>query len=579
MRPFILEVCYLTGRCVATAYHDRERSEWPLHPARLYSALVATWAESEECDPAERAALEWLAGLEAPCIHASAASPRQAVPHFVPVNDAAVLTTFEREREKLLDCDQALESAKAEYESAQRAGDKKALEKASKALAKAEKVRGAEHRKFEQLLATDQEPYARGKHPASALKSAHALIPDNRSKQPRTFPSVSPDDPRVFLRWTGRDEEIERHTSALAGLAGRVVRIGHSASLVACSVAKDSPPPTLEPSDSGNEVLRVPGPGQLERLVDAFALHQEVEPRVLPCRFQRYKSVGERPEDPQGESVFGEDWVVFRQVHGRRLSQTCGVEMAKAMRGALMKHASDPPPELLSGHAESGEPSNKPHLAVVPLPFVGHPHATGELLGLALVFPRAADDTARREVLRAVGVWEDQRRAEEDDEEVQTPSLQLVLGRAGALELERVEWGVAALKTLRGATWCQASRAWVTATPIALDRNPGNLSSPDPVEQAAAFAAAESSIATACERIGLPRPHYVQVHSSVPLHAAVKAREYPSFPADPQKHQRVKVHARLEFPIPVRGPVLLGAGRYYGLGLCVPQPREARIQT
>ncbi len=84
MRPFILEVCYLTGRCVATAYHDRERSEWPLPPARLYSALVATWAESEERDPAERAALEWLAGLEAPCIHASGASPRQAVPHFVP---------------------------------------------------------------------------------------------------------------------------------------------------------------------------------------------------------------------------------------------------------------------------------------------------------------------------------------------------------------------------------------------------------------------------------------------------------------------------------------------------------------
>ena len=59
----------------------------------------------------------------------------------------------------------------------------------------------------------------------------------------------------------------------------------------------------------------------------------------------------------------------------------------------------------------------------------------------------------------------------------------------------------------------------------------------------------------------------------------MKARAYPAFPADPSKHQRVKVHARLEFPMPVAGPVLLGAGRYYGLGLCRPQPEEARIRA
>jgi len=35
---------------------------------------------------------------------------------------------------------------------------------------------------------------------------------------------------------------------------------------------------------------------------------------------------------------------------------------------------------------------------------------------------------------------------------------------------------------------------------------------------------------------------------------------------------RLASHALLVFPEPVRGPVLLGAGRYFGLGLFRPLP-------
>jgi len=34
------------------------------------------------------------------------------------------------------------------------------------------------------------------------------------------------------------------------------------------------------------------------------------------------------------------------------------------------------------------------------------------------------------------------------------------------------------------------------------------------------------------------------------------------------------VHADIEFPAPVRGPVLIGAGRYLGYGLCLPWDRQ-----
>ncbi len=85
---FALEVRFLTGRYVATAYNDRAQTEWPPHPLRLYSALVATYADA--FDAAEREALEWLEALPPPRISASEASVRELVTVFVPVNDTTV---------------------------------------------------------------------------------------------------------------------------------------------------------------------------------------------------------------------------------------------------------------------------------------------------------------------------------------------------------------------------------------------------------------------------------------------------------------------------------------------------------
>ena len=74
-----IEVNFLTGRFVATCHNDRRQPEWPPHPARLFSTLVAAWADAEEPDAAERAALEWLESQAPPDIAASEAVPRKAV--------------------------------------------------------------------------------------------------------------------------------------------------------------------------------------------------------------------------------------------------------------------------------------------------------------------------------------------------------------------------------------------------------------------------------------------------------------------------------------------------------------------
>jgi CRISPR-associated protein Csb2 len=202
----------------------------------------------------------------------------------------------------------------------------------------------------------------------------------------------------------------------------------------------------------------------------------------------------------------------------------------------------------------------------VPLPFVGHSRASGAILGLALVLPRAASAEERRAVFAAVDAWEQEARLE--DEEL--PRLALTMGRSGVLELERVEW--AAVQTsLRPGTWCQGARIWHTATPVALDQNPGDLRSRDPNKLASAVAEATESLRRACIRIGLPEPASVEILPAPALAGAAKAKHYPPYPEQSGRTRRVLTHARLEFAEPVRGPLLLGAGRYHGLGLFRPE--------
>jgi CRISPR-associated protein Csb2 len=105
---------------------------------------------------------------------------------------------------------------------------------------------------------------------------------------------------------------------------------------------------------------------------------------------------------------------------------------------------------------------------------------------------------------------------------------------------------------------------------VALDRNPGDLHDPDPVGRARAFEAARASIVESVQRIGLRPPIEVDVVRSCVLPGTAKPRSYPRFPIDAHKQQRVLVHVRLVFDEHVRGPMLLGAGRYQGLGLCAP---------
>jgi len=548
-----IEVEFLTGGYAATAHNDRGRAEWPPHPARFFSALVAALHDYNVVDKPERDALLWLEAQDAPSLRVDPewkVGRRQVQDVYVPVNDVTLgedaglspeawAVEFAEQKTK---AKKNLVKAEAKLqEESRKSAHSDAGKKALKAL---EKVKRA--------VATDG-------FSDVDLETSVALMPERRTRQVRTFPVVLPETPTFAFLWPKADPSA--HRAALVRLCDRTTRLGHSSSLVRCTLVDGDLTPTLVPSDEGDVVLRVVGPGQLDRLEQAFEHHQGVQSRVLPARPRRYRSAFKVTATPLAESVFSADWVIFERVGGSRPLASRTTDLAGALRGALIEQSGNHAlPATLSGHAESG-PTEQPHVAFVALPFVGHEHADGALIGCALVLPRALPDRDREVLLRLIAKWEKERSDERGN-------LILAGGTLPPFHIRRVD--LSAKAALDPTRWCRASTRFITATPIALDKNPGNLRSNQDGTAYKAALEAQKSIAEACLRVVGVLPSSVEVSFAPLLPGAQHVRDFLPWPGRPGRTPRVRIHADIQFEAPVKGPLLVGAGRYFGLGLCLP---------
>lgn len=553
-----IEVELLTGRYAATAHNDRRRAEWPPHPARFFSALVAALHDKEPVDLAEREALVWLEQQGAPAIRVDSESQvgrRQVQDVYVPVNDITLgedTVSFETSMQGAIDegtAKVARAEAKLSDEQSRAPLDRDKVEKAEKALAKAR-----------DSLAKKQAGLSKGP-PATDLRAAVALLPERRTRQVRTFPVIIPEIPTFAFLWKSADPT--EHRAVLERLCARVTRLGHSSSLVRCSIVDSEIAPTLIPDDEGTITLRVVGSGQLKRLDDAFAVHHGEENRVLPARPQRYRFTTKTSQpEPSVESVFSTDWIIFERVGGLRPVSSRTTDVARALRRALLEqHGENGLPSTISGHNEAA-PTEQPHVAFVPLPFVGHEYADGAIMGCAIVLPRELPASDREMLLRLIAQWEKERSDERG-------KLTLAGGSLPPVAIRRVD--VSAKVALDPMRWCRASTRYVTATPIALDKNPGNLRSNQNRTAHKAAVEAQQIISDACLRIVGVRPASVEVSLAPLLSGAQHVRHFLPWPDRPGRTSRVRVHADIRFAQRVNGPVLLGAGRYFGLGLCLPE--------
>ena len=262
-------------------------------------------------------------------------------------------------------------------------------------------------------------------------------------------------------------------------------------------------------------------------------------------------------------SHFGSDWIVLADAGGRAPPLGACAYAAKALRDTLMKGWHGPIPEVISGHAANGPPSRECHMSIVPLTDIGLADATGRLMGLGVVLPRLTETSGIATAIRATLTAADKT---QDD----LASLRLTFGGNGVwrLQVARPESAVLQPKRYSAASYC-----WESITPLVYDKFPRSPRGPE----------AELIIAEACQNIGLPEPRAIEITARPRTGGVIEAlgnvNEFGlkdwSLPqrqdGTPNPlNSRLRNHVRLAFSEPVSGPVILGAGRFSGLGLCLP---------
>jgi CRISPR-associated protein Csb2 len=392
-----------------------------------------------------------------------------------------------------------------------------------------------------------------------------SVLPDRRRRQARSFRAAVPSDSTMKLSWPDA-VPTQQDGAILKSLAHRVASLGHSSSLTrfAFTDGKADRELSWRPTENRGAAIRVPHKGRLAQLEN---WHRE-DGRPRPGMSARYQAPVGAEEPEVVASLFGgpHEWFVFedRGTDKRRPDVLGFAHIAKRVRDSLMRLGPQPVPELLSGHTSDGAVTTMPHAAIVPLANVGWERATGDMLGFAVVLPRGVSGEARRDVLKALAAF-----ARVEHEQA---CAELRLGEAGIWQLQYAP--IPARRSLQPARWCSAATAWASVTPVLLDRFPdqGN-----PLEEA-------RLVAAACRNIGLPEPVRIQIHKHSAIQGAPSS--YPSrgdrrrpdwsFPRGAKFANRPRRHVVLQFDERVEGPVILGAARFYGLGLCLPLDQERR---
>ncbi|MGO8820430.1 MAG: type I-U CRISPR-associated protein Csb2 [Desulfomonilaceae bacterium] len=390
----------------------------------------------------------------------------------------------------------------------------------------------------------------------AASSKTLSVLPENRKRNTRFFPTAIPDNPFVYLTWPN-ESPANQIQIALGKLCSKVTCLGHSSSLVQMWLAKAPQKPNLRPDeDSPTLFLRVTGKGRLETLESRF----KASLRPNQGLWRGYAQVKEDKPDKQiPGTIFDTDLIIFRKTKGIRVGLESTLKITSLLRQTMVKKFAESytdVPAWLSGTNADGMDSRSPHVGYIPLADVGHSHADGHLLGVGMVFPAVLKTEIVDQMVHSLFNQDN----EDSPQILRVDSADLI---EWSLELERREDRPVALRpeTWTGAWPGQTSRTWGTVTPIVLDRH---AKGPNKLEQS------QQTIADACERISLPRPLSVTVYSTSPFLGAPHARSIPNMVRKSDAGKCAHTHARIVFDSPVQGPILLGAGRYVGYGLCRP---------
>jgi CRISPR-associated protein Csb2 len=355
------------------------------------------------------------------------------------------------------------------------------------------------------------------------------------SRQARWHNSIGDAAP---VKWSWRTDATQ-HLDALQRIATEVTYVGSSRGPVLVTVAMTDVPlceQALVPDDQGTERIRGLYAGRLDELEAAF--QRGNRPRSTQAVGYMYRNE-QRIASPWGQMI------PLRRVAGEALHLAYSVPIAEAVRQAITRHLPDGAPGTLTGHDVDGGILRDGHMAIVPLPRVDDKFADGDVVGVGLLLPRSLSDQDYNTFIGGLGRW---------------------LGNGGHVDIGRIRWTLEVAHddhrmSLRDTRYSGAANVWTSVTPVVFDRHPRrNLGVGDVVR-------------SMCADVGLPVPTHVEATRHGQLTGSADSGKHALGQRDYFGRNLIS-HVRIQWPRKVPGPIVLGRGRYFGLGVLLPD-REA----
>ena len=375
------------------------------------------------------------------------------------------------------------------------------------------------------------------RHKGTASKSTHQEYVGRAGVLHRPGVRVTPRYPHVVYSWNESPPEVT--LDALRRRAARIGYLGAADSPVRVHVMTRMPEvAALEDAFihalDGNMMINVPAPGDvrmLDRMYDAWYEHgADIGRAQFPAL--RHEAPYRSPRtvaQPDSGGVVA--WLrLGTAVSGRRVAAVT----ALFKDAVLSKYQKiyGVPPAVLHGHGFGV--SGYEIARFLALPDVGFHRSRGRIHGLALWMPPGSDAVERQRardaafaVRRLTGRGIDVSVVPREDEQ-----------RPVAAHPDR---------------WCRRSYRWGTAFPAIHERR-------RPLELA--------EVARWCRHAGLPAPVAFRATRGPLVRGAVDLA--PVEVNRPGKPGLPYSHVEIRFVEPVQGPVVIGAGRQRGFGLCVP---------
>ncbi len=369
-----------------------------------------------------------------------------------------------------------------------------------------------------------------------------------RTNGERRWARAIPREPRVTYIWPELqlDPDVRER---LRRMCRRVPYLGRSTSpaLIELVNAPPGDDPVLVPETAGSPedfelqtTLRTTFPGALFALRETHRRRLEGDEGSHVWAIGRGMGYGRfRTPDEYGPIAGPYRQMVILGLQGPQLDGRHAARVTHAVRRAVLSRAEVHLPSL-HGHHDG----DIVQCAFVALPDVGHEHADGHILGVAIALPELPAEE-QQVIVGAIG----------------PDGLEVTAGPLGILHLQPVNPLQARLAYgLRAERWTKPRRRWATAFPMVFDRFPGRKRDlTDEVARSVVNARFPEPV-----RLGWSR------HPVVPGGVAMLPRDTLRRQGDsPIRPFR---HVWVEFAQPVRGPVVIGSMRHYGLGLCIPLP-------